>query len=91
MLGVVLGNNRSKDMSFYNVPTSGAATQKQAMAEFARRNTPTGVKRNKLTRDELDLLQQEYDGLCYQGDFGKTVHVRWEEFTEADWNVVVVR
>jgi len=74
-------------MAYYNVPTTGAATQAEALREFARRNTPEG--RTKLTRDELEALQGRLEGVCYEGDGGSTVYLAWADLDRADLALIV--
>jgi hypothetical protein len=74
-------------MAYYNVPTTGAATRRQALREFARRESP--ATRQKLTSDEFRNLQDDLEGLCYQGNGGATVYIRWADLTNADVNLIV--
>jgi hypothetical protein len=43
-------------MAYYNIPTTGATTREDALREFARRYTPQGGHRVKLTGLELAKL-----------------------------------
>ena len=56
--------------TYYNVPSDGAINAKQAY-EIARKRWDLQVQQN---RDE-----SENAGICFQGDGGETVYLKWSE------------
>lgn len=77
-------------MAYYNIPTTGATTREDALREFARRNTPEGGYRVKLTQRELENMKSRLnlEGVCYQSGHGVEVYLNWDEMTEADMALI---